>query len=234
MKINRQIIGERIKERRKAKGLTQEDLAKKLNISRQIISYYETTRIPNTEDLAFLAQEFDTTTDYLLGLSDAKTTDLKIQAICDYTGLSEQSVAVLHCAVSAINHEKGHGKWFARRAKVFLRFLNHFILSDQKDPFAENLYMAGKRYYEALEMFNSLKSERDAVCVGLNPCDHSKEYRLNCFEAKESLLSALDSFFISDGLNRDKLDKAEDEYLENSYEEYLEEGEPDGDDTKAK
>ena len=183
MELNRLIIGERIKERRKAKGLTQENLAKKLGVTRQIISYYETSRIPSAGDLAFLAKELDTTTDYLLGLSDVKTTDLKIQAMCDYTGLSEYSVKMLHKAVLTTKQDKGFQWINPRKNKPFIAFFNYLLISNNIDCRSKSLYMAEKRYHEALELFNSLKSESNANCVGLNPCDHSKEYRLNCFEA---------------------------------------------------
>ena len=69
--LNNKTIGERLKECRKAKKENQEDLAKLLNVQRQIISYYETgARTPNIEDLAILAKHFDTTVDYLIGLSE--------------------------------------------------------------------------------------------------------------------------------------------------------------------
>ena len=92
MNINTDLTNQRIKELRKEKGLTQEELAGKLHVSRQIISYYETNRMPSVDDLVFLAKEFGTTTDYLLGLTGAKTTDKDVAFICNYTGLNEETV----------------------------------------------------------------------------------------------------------------------------------------------
>lgn len=39
---------------------------------------------------------FNVTTDYLLGLSDVKTTDTDIKSVCNYTGLSEEAVKALN------------------------------------------------------------------------------------------------------------------------------------------
>lgn len=97
MKCNAKIIGQRISALRKDQGLKQVELAKKLNVSRQIISYYETgARFPNIEDITALAEVLETSTDYLLGLTSTSSTDTDLIAVCDYTGLSEKTVSMLH------------------------------------------------------------------------------------------------------------------------------------------
>lgn len=96
MKCNAKLTGERISALRKKQGLKQVELAKKLNVSRQIISYYETgARLPNTEDIAALAEILNTTTDYLIGLTSAASTDMDLKTVCDYTRLSEEAVKAL-------------------------------------------------------------------------------------------------------------------------------------------
>lgn len=61
----------RLKETRKEKLLTQEELAERANISRVMVSRYETgTVIPTVDVLVSLADALDVTTDYLLGRSD--------------------------------------------------------------------------------------------------------------------------------------------------------------------
>ena len=99
--------GERLKELREARKMSQEEIADILGVKRQIISYYETdTRRPNVNDLIKLAQTFETTVDYLLGLSDVKTTETNLKAICEYTGLSETTIDHLrtnHTAARIVN-----------------------------------------------------------------------------------------------------------------------------------
>ena len=65
------IIGKKIKELRIEKGLSQEQLAKKLNISRSALALYETAKrqVPN-ELLPEIASFFNVTIDYIFGLED--------------------------------------------------------------------------------------------------------------------------------------------------------------------
>lgn len=99
-------LGKRLKELREAAGLSQDELAVWLSLSRGAVSFYETdARTPNADTLAKLARMFNTTTDYLTGLSKAQTTDINIKAICDYTGLDERVVHDLHI-ISFLNTAK--------------------------------------------------------------------------------------------------------------------------------
>ena len=62
------LIGRRIKELRKNKGLSQEKLGKMINVTKVSISCYENeTRSPDLETFELLVDALDTTTDYLLG-----------------------------------------------------------------------------------------------------------------------------------------------------------------------
>ena len=104
IEINKIETGKRIRELREAAAETQEDLAKHLEVKRQIISYYENvTRVPNIEHLMLIACHYNTTTDYLLCLSDVTTYDITVKEICDYTGLGEKSVNQLHLFKKAVN-----------------------------------------------------------------------------------------------------------------------------------
>lgn len=65
------IFSERLKELRKAAGLTQQQVSQRLNIRQQSYFRYENgTGEPNLETLAKIAAMFDVSTDYMLGLSD--------------------------------------------------------------------------------------------------------------------------------------------------------------------
>lgn len=64
-------IGKRIKELRKEMDCTQNKLADVLGITQDSISLWENgKRIPDTQYIVALAQFFDVTSDYLLGLSN--------------------------------------------------------------------------------------------------------------------------------------------------------------------
>lgn len=65
------MLGERIKERRIVMGLTQRDLAKKLNISFQTVSKYEKDiNQPDAEKLKLLSKCLDCSVDYLVSNTD--------------------------------------------------------------------------------------------------------------------------------------------------------------------
>lgn len=62
------ILAQRLKEKRKAKNLTQEEVAKKLKINRVAYTLYESGKnTPTVENLKKLADLYETSTDYLLG-----------------------------------------------------------------------------------------------------------------------------------------------------------------------
>lgn len=65
------MIGERLYDLRKDKGLSQDELGEKLNINKHSISSYERGRSePPDEIKIIIAQFFNVSVDYLLGLTD--------------------------------------------------------------------------------------------------------------------------------------------------------------------
>ena len=65
------IFAQRLKSLRKEIGLSQEVLAKKLNLYKSTIAKYETEKIsPSIEMLIIFAKFFKVSTDYLLGLEE--------------------------------------------------------------------------------------------------------------------------------------------------------------------
>ena len=75
------MLNENIKRIRKSKGLSQEELAIKLNVVRQTVSKWENgLSVPDSSMLIMLADELDTTVSELLGelVAEPTTDDLKI------------------------------------------------------------------------------------------------------------------------------------------------------------
>ena len=75
------MLNENIKRIRKSKGLSQEELAIKLNVVRQTVSNWENgLSVPDSSMLIILANELDTTVSELLGepIAEPTTDDLKI------------------------------------------------------------------------------------------------------------------------------------------------------------
>ena len=75
------MLNENIKRIRKSRGLSQEELAIKLNVVRQTVSKWENgLSVPDSSMLIMLADELDTTVSELLGelVAEPTTDDLKI------------------------------------------------------------------------------------------------------------------------------------------------------------
>jgi len=67
---------------RKAKGLTQEQLAEKLEVSRQSVSKWESAQaVPELEKLVAMSTVFDVTTDYLLKPSEIDNLSVKTEML---------------------------------------------------------------------------------------------------------------------------------------------------------
>ncbi len=67
---------------RKAKGMTQEQLAEKLDVSRQSVSKWESGQaVPELEKIAALSTVFDVTTDYLLKPSEIDDLSVKTEML---------------------------------------------------------------------------------------------------------------------------------------------------------
>lgn len=98
----------RIKELRQLKGVTQGEIADKLNITSQVISRYENNlREPDIQTLCALADFFGVTIDYLVehspaGSSDNPFTTDELELIGEYRKLDAADQARLFKIVKAL------------------------------------------------------------------------------------------------------------------------------------
>lgn len=76
--------------------LSQTQQAKQMNIPHQNFAKYVNNEAEcSISTVCKMARYYGLTTDYLLGLTDIKTSDTKIKDICEYTGLSEEAIRQL-------------------------------------------------------------------------------------------------------------------------------------------
>lgn len=98
------VFPERFRNLMSLNNVTQGTLAKIIGVKRQSISLWANgdTR-PDILSLVKIAKYFDVSTDYLLGLTDVKSTDRATKELCDTLGLSEEIVLfLLHSKSSAV------------------------------------------------------------------------------------------------------------------------------------
>lgn len=78
-------------------NITQQQLADVLNIKRQTVSLYlNGASLPPIEKLVDIANYFNVSTDYLLGLAKSPTVNPDIKMIENYTGLSRKVIDLMH------------------------------------------------------------------------------------------------------------------------------------------
>ena len=87
------MFGDQIKELRQAAGLSQVQLAAKLNVSKQSVSNWENNNImPSIDMLIRISKTFSVSADYLLGLENRQTLDV--------SGLSAEQILHLQALIN--------------------------------------------------------------------------------------------------------------------------------------
>ena len=89
-------IGNRVKELRNQAELSQQDLADALRVKRETVKFWEAgERYFKAADIIALAQFFNVSADYILGLSANPTADHDLDYVCNYTGLSIPAIEAI-------------------------------------------------------------------------------------------------------------------------------------------
>ena len=83
------LFAERFKQLREKTGKTQAVIANDLGVKPQTISYYANGREPNYDMLARIADYFEVTTDYLIGLTNSPK---RVPSAADELGLSQEAI----------------------------------------------------------------------------------------------------------------------------------------------
>lgn len=92
-------FGAKLKGLRKQAGMTQQELATKLGITKSVVSYYELSeRTPSPEVLKDLAIIFRVSADYLLGIERTKTIDV--------SDLSDDEIKLLLVTIETLRNKK--------------------------------------------------------------------------------------------------------------------------------
>lgn len=88
-------FGNTLKPLRLKQNMTQAQLAKKLGVTKSVISAYETgLRLPSYDILISISKIFNVSTDFLLGLEQKQNIDL--------SGLSEEEISALKNLICAM------------------------------------------------------------------------------------------------------------------------------------
>jgi len=95
------MIAEKIKELRTERNLTQAELARKLGLTRNgVNSWEQSLSLPSIQYLILLAKFFNTSADYLLGLSDRTSVDV--------TNLSNRDITLVSDIIERLKEEQNN------------------------------------------------------------------------------------------------------------------------------
>lgn len=96
----------RLKNQRKLKGKTQDDMARLLNVSRANYGYYEANKqLPPIDKVMTLAEYFHVSVDYLLGNEDQQVVDVMETIQHIMSNLKDNNVVLNGQELNATAHE---------------------------------------------------------------------------------------------------------------------------------
>lgn len=182
--LNMKLTGKIIKELREQANESQEQLANALNApNRETITRWENgSRDLKREHIIAIAQHFNVSSDYLLGLSETPSTDEDIQIISNATGLCDMAIANLKLTkenLLNISNVFISDKIFV----TIIQRLYDYIEQCAKVRYYENIQAKIDEYFDIENINNKdLKKKSDFIealgivlrCVG---CGTAKKYR---------------------------------------------------------
>ncbi len=117
-------ISDRIQSLRKAKGITQEQLADAVGVSRQAVSKWEAEQsVPDLERVVAMAEYFDVTTDYLLrGIEPAPKKG-------SGSRVSPRTMCIIATALDVVGLILGGGSWFEYQNRLCVAVMLIFQLA---------------------------------------------------------------------------------------------------------
>lgn len=141
-------FGERLRDLRKRKGYTQQQMSKIMELGLATYGTYETGRyIPDAITIAFLADFFNVSADYLLGLTDSPISENDDKAVAlDFDDECLHSLS----NISRSTKETRVFQLMARNHKFeeILRYIDTYLIFSQKLAKADK-----ESYQEALEPY---------------------------------------------------------------------------------
>ena len=167
---------------------TQAEFAAALGMSRATVAFYcAGDRIPDALTLRDIAEKCDVSTDWLLGLSDAMTTNATVQAICNYTGLDELGVQELHSSYEQSRMKGKREEKTIPSDEMFWNRVRSIVADGGLCRFAAAVQRCENLLFESLYSFKSiteaeLQEATDILQLEDLTKDAEKKYRDSRYE----------------------------------------------------
>lgn len=193
-------------------GKTIVDFAKTLGTSRQSLGYYlNGERIPDAHMVKQICERCHISADWLLGLSDVKSPEADLKAVCDYVGLSEKSIIVfkqmnrnnekVQRIIQLIDVFWSNDKSRASFLIALLYLYEAYREKEQNnDLFLDGLQEIGQRIDINDEKQKSELFNIELQQLQLQTLSGNDRVEFKMFVSKKSMNNALDDLFSSDDL----------------------------------
>lgn len=136
-------FGERLEDIIKETHITQSQIAKATGVKQSGISEYingrnggQTNRAPDCGTIIALAKLFSVSTDYLLGLTNTKSTNPNMQQAVEFTGLSQEAVEALRGWNWKVDLPMGSSVDFAQIGEKLAKIWSWLIANDNALPWS--------------------------------------------------------------------------------------------------
>lgn len=162
-----EVFAKRLKELREKNEMTQSNAAEKLGITAQSLSLYEKgLRTINIDLLKKVAELFDVSSDYLIGISNTATTDTDMKAVCEFTGLTEQTVKTIRNIFFNLQLPDTEKQYPKITKKYYWQCINYFISLYLEEFLTEIIDGEIEQYYldaYVLKIDKEMSDELDGV-----------------------------------------------------------------------
>lgn len=180
------------------RGTRQEDLIDVLGVKNRqsVTGYRDGSTLPTIDKIVGLANYFDVSTDYLLGLTDVASPDIGLKACCAYTHLSER--AMKNLAKESLFTVNGNG---AREAlddflssEQFFKFFSALVNLKDCVKFASGALQTSKdnNVYLAEVVMNAYRDLKLSVYELSEEATRSADYLYHFYDVKTDCEKYLD------------------------------------------
>lgn len=161
-----------------------EEVATDLKVSRPTISNWLNGKcVPDQAAALRIAEHYNVSVNWLQGLSDNPTTDTSIEAICNYTGLSQEAVEALH------NHNTNNDPTYI----IFPEF-EKGICAVMSQLFEQNIIQDIVDYTFSLMQASDIQINHEMDYTAFMDNDNSCDiHKLKLFETFERIVNIFDN-----------------------------------------
>lgn len=184
------------------RALSYEEIGDILGVSRQAIAKYcNGYSYPRSEILIKMSKYFNVSADYLLGISDYETQDIRLADIGEKAGLKEPIISELVIGLEQLNHamdEEGNIKRVEKSGMVLTPIAKsiNYLYGDDGELFVEiwRYIEAQKRYREFCDEYEEVSKLKSKSQLKYIAQKELKAYQENVDATQELIQKANDIF----------------------------------------